>query len=197
MKLIRLISISTCAVALTACGNSINSREDAARAMQRIAAAGSSAGQQGSNLPGAGLDASFTVTVPGKSGSATVTIEAMELDGLNGMTLKEKITYDEFTLDGENTLDGTMEMVLSIDFALGSGSMSATMTQEMKGQIEMTGEYDSTLDFDVRMTANLADMGNQSGASIELVMDGTVTADGQTFTWANEKVVVETVDVSS
>ncbi len=197
MKLVRVLATATIALALSACGNSIATREDAARAMQRIGAAGSSAGQKGSKLPGSGLDANFSVTVPGKTGSATVTIKAMEISTTGGMTLTEEIVYDEFSYDGENTLHGRMDLVLTMNVALGENTASASLVQTMKGEIEMTGEYDSTVSFDLTMSSNMSDLGNQSGASIKIVMDGTVTADGQTFAWDNEAVVVETVDASS
>ncbi|MFN7130926.1 MAG: hypothetical protein ACK4N5_02515 [Myxococcales bacterium] len=195
MKLVRVIGIALCALSLTACANRIESKEDAARAMQRIGAAGNAAGNRQGQLPGPAAGQELSITVPGKTGTATVTIKAIEATA-DGLKLTEQIVYKEFSADGENTLDGTLDLVITAKFEFTDTTGSATIVMAMKGTVEMTGEYDSTVSFDLRMTSSTNDLRNQSGATIKVVMDGTVTADGKTFTYDNETIAVETVKAS-
>lgn len=185
MKSLKFVVLGAFAAALTACGggDSISSKEDAAKAMNRLAYATNSAGANQS--PGSNFGSEITVTVNGKQGTAKVT-QTVEFGGSSG-TVTQKIEYKDFSADDENVYNGTMTLKMDISGVGNSGSIKMTMT----GNVSMEGEYESDTEFDISISMTATELASQNGAKVTMVMDGHVTADGTRFDYANESVSVE------
>ncbi len=179
------------ALALVGCGSGIGSKQDAAGAMQRLSVASSSAsvGAQQSPLTSK-LKAGGTATVSGKSGSATVTYNGTVTDGGLSSTMSFHVVYAGYSADGKNTFDGTEDFSTKTAISVNPGSVSADVEMAMQGSVTMKGDYDSKVDFNIKSTASAASL-SASGGQVAVKLDGTVTADGQTYTFNNETLTVD------
>lgn len=187
MKAVKLFVVAGLATVLGGgCGNAIKSKEDAAKALNRLGFAGSSAGNQS---PGSGLGGDVTVTVKGKQGTAKVTIKTSAI-AAEGLSFVEEIVYDKFSADGKNVFNGTMSLTLSIKINLTNPS-GGSIDMKMVGAVDMTGEFDSKLECDVTMSMKFDDLKSQSGAKVSMTLNGKVKADGQEYVYNNETVTVE------
>ena len=187
MKTLKIAAFAILAVAFSACGSAIESKEDAAQALQRLAFATNSASADKQN-PGSGLTGDMTVTVQGKEGSATVTLS---VDSTTG-SLAANIVYDEFSADGVNTFDGDLATALKLHVDLENLLAGMQIDLTMKGAVVMEGEYDASLEVDVVFSMKLSDLENLDGARVEVTLDGRMSADGQEYVFENETLVVET-----
>ncbi|MGI5862663.1 MAG: hypothetical protein ACOX6T_11480 [Myxococcales bacterium] len=174
-------------MAISACGGGIESKEDAAKALQRLAFATKSASGDKAS-PGGALSGSLTMTVDGKEGSATVTYSFDLKTGL----FSADVTYDDFSADGVNTFDGNMSTTMAFKMDLENPLAGMSLDLTMKGEVEMTGEYNADIEVDVVFSMKVSDLENLEGASVEATIDGRVVADGEEYVFDNESLMIET-----
>lgn len=173
--------------ALSACSGGIGSKDDAAKALNRLMMASSSASTMSqASTPGltSKLAVGSTVTVSGKSGTATVKMTAQ--GGATGATATLDIAFSGFSADGKNTFEGT-ETYSSVT-ALSGGSLS--VSNKMVANVKMSGEYNAQIVSDVTVALSMTEM-SATGGKISMVINGTITADGKTYTFDNETFLVE------
>ena len=190
MKNVKILSFALVAMVLTACGGGIESKEDAAKALQRLAFATNNAGGKKAS-PGGALSGGMTITVDGKEGSATLTYA---IDTETGLFTAD-VTYDEFSADGENTFDGNLATTMKFSMDLENLLAGMSLDLTMKGEVEMSGEYDASLEVDVLFSMKVSDLENLDGASVKVTIDGRVAADGKEFVFDNESMTIETADL--
>jgi hypothetical protein len=184
MKSLKSFAVGS-ALALSACSGGIGSKQDAAQALSRLMVASSVASSQSQSQASAlqKLTINGTVTVSGRSGTATVTMKASGGSGDPSAALD--IAFSGFSADGKNTFDGTQEY--SVATAL--SGLSAAVTTSMNADVTMSGEYDAKMTCDVTIAMNAA-LTSTSG-KFSMTINGTVTADGKTYTFENESFEVD------
>jgi hypothetical protein len=187
MKTLKLTALAVLTLAVSACSNPVENKEDAAKAMQRLAFATKSAGAKNYNMAGAATQ-TLTATVAGKEGSATVNFSVNEETG----ALEAKINYDGFSADGNNTFDGNLDASLLVQLNLEDLSQGMSIDMHMSGAVTMSGDYDSDLSFDVILSMKLGDLDNLSGNVVQVTLDGWVDADGQRYTYDHETLSIDT-----
>ena len=181
---IRLALVALLALGLAACGGEetggpASAKADAAKAIQRLYAANKAASTGNSSSSGLGsrYSSEETTTVEGKQGKATVTTT---IESNVGTTVTNNITheilYEDFSSDGTNVFNGSETMVL--DQSVGESDVNQVIA--MKGDVTMTGEYDTRLVHDVTMTQDI------SGDSVSMTLTGTVDTDADTFSFSGE-----------
>jgi hypothetical protein len=190
MKVLESLAIAS-AFALSACSGGINSKDDAAKAMNHLREASSSALSGGSaaspSLPQEltqKLTIDGSVKVTGRSGTATVKMTSDASSSGGSATLE--ITFSGYSADGENTFDGTE--TYSVTTAV--SGLSATVTNSMKANVTISGEYNAKMTCDVALDMSASAASAKSG-NVSITLDGTVTADGKSFTFDHETVTVD------
>lgn len=176
MKMKSLLTLAL-ALVVSACGNSVGSKEDAAKAAQATQAAGGAATASSAMASPllAGATVGTSVSVTGKSGTADVKMLVDAND--NGGNVKYEITFNGFSSDGKNTFDGTMTYESNVS---GNGGGFGSVSTSQKGKVSMSGDFDSELDMDVKTAIEF------SGTSISMVIEGYVNADGTRYDYAKE-----------
>lgn len=182
MRIASRLALVALTFAAVACGSAVSSKEDAAKAANIIASQGAGAQSGAGSLIQQGIGSDFAITIPGKSGSAKLTMKTDASE--NGAVIAYSIEYAEFSADGKNTLDGKMDY--SVKVTGDASSMRSETT--MKGTVTLTGEFDSEIEMDVTMAADVA-MSAGKG-SVSLTMDGFVKADGTQYDYAHEAITV-------
>lgn len=185
MKSLKSFAVGS-ALALSACSGGIGSKQDAAQALNRLMVASSVASSQ-SQLQASGLQKltiNGTVTVSGRSGTATVTMKASSASGEPSAALD--IEFSSFSADGENTFDGTQSY--SVVTAL--SGLSAEVKTSMNADVTMSGEYNAKkMTCDVTIAVSAAR--TATSGKVSMTINGTVTADGKTFAFENESFEVD------
>lgn len=188
----RKLVLAVVACAAAACGG-ISTKEDAAKALGTVVSASQAAGSSraGSSLAPVGGEIDANVTLPGRSGSVTVTGKlSFTANGLNmDLTLK----YVEYSPDGVATLDGEIAYKVTTSAAASGGSATASASVQINGAVSLSGtDHDGDLELAITMTTDIVMTGTGGGGSFSAKarLDGTIKADGNTFTYANEEFAV-------
>ncbi len=160
------------AFVFSACSGGIDSKQDAAKALNRLMTASTTA-QQSAVASGLRqeLVLSDKVVIQGKSGTATVTFTS----GAGAVSFD--VAFSSFSSDGKNTIDGEESFAL-----VNPGALSLAMT--LMADVKMSGEFNANLKCDVKISVN--------AVSATMTIDGTVTADGKSFTFNNEEFGLDT-----
>ncbi|MCA9553699.1 MAG: hypothetical protein KC933_26905 [Myxococcales bacterium] len=90
------------------------------------------------------------------------------------------VTYDAYSSDGVDFIDG---QVVYTSRVITSGA-DVSVSHEEKGLVTISGSQDAVLDLDVAFRVDVAG----STGSVTVVVDGTVTADGETFSYSDESL---------
>jgi hypothetical protein len=185
----RKLALALVSMAAVACGG-ISSKEDAAKALGSVAQAGSSAKPAGS-LTVDGITVNVK-GVPGKSGTVDVdmTINGSDTGGNLVMTM----TFHNFSGDGVATLDGTMKYTVLTTVVTSGATITMDMDWLMEGKVTLSGtDHDGEVETNIHMISSASVTGaNTSNVSVaaKAKLKGTVTADGNAFTFDNEEFVV-------
>ncbi len=184
MKALKSLAIGS-VFALGACSGGIGSKQDAANAVSHLMVA--SLGAQTSAMV-AGSTEKITVggtaTVTGKSGSASVTYQASGTGGSGSATYA--IDFSKFSYDGKNTFDGSETFELGYD----TTSSSAQVKETLKADLTMSGAYSAELTCDVTISVSATELSATSG-KVSMTINGTVAADGKSYTFNNETLNVD------
>lgn len=193
MQILKMAVLGVAAVALASCGGesgkAIGSKEDAAKVAQRLGAMGASA--QPSPAGSGHKLFSGKTTVDGKSGSAEVSYTMnVEMSGTGtSVDYALDILFKGFSPDEVNTYDGTEKLTYKIDASSTGSSSSAKVAMKLEADLKVSGEYAADYKANVTMTIDASSMSATSG-SVTMVLDGTITADGATYTYENETITV-------
>ncbi len=187
MKNINISSAIILCLGLAACGGSggegapVSSKNDAAQATYRTQQTGDALQSQQSqslvvaqDIPGIGDDGVNTTTdfeIDGMDGKASVSLEAAVTGG--DVKTKYTIVYDTYSGNGVDYIDGTVVYTTEVETS-GAG---ASVNHTVKGTTVIWGTQAATLDMDTTLSVTAG----AAGASV--TMDGTVIADGETFTF--------------
>jgi len=198
MRALKYFAIAL-AFASSACGGGIRSKDDAAKALNRLMMAAENAkavaqadllmqrmAQEMSSGKAPG-EFNGSVTARGKSGSATVTYK-VEVRS-NGQTATHDTAFLDFSYDGKNTFDGTGSTSFATAFEPGS-LPPLTVTTSMKASVTMSGEYSTKMTCDVTITMIAFDVFATSG-KVPMTISGIVSSDGRRFTFNNERFEVD------
>lgn len=181
MKALRFLAV-TSIFSLGACSGGIDSKEDAATALNRLMMASSNASTM-AGASTAGLTSMFSVdaavTVNGRSGTATVKTTAA--GSFTGASASLDIAFSGFSADGKNTFDGN-ETYSNV--AAFSGT-SFSVNRKLVADVKISGEYNAQMTCDVNVAMS-ATAQSETGGKVTMVIDGTVTAQGRTFRFENE-----------
>lgn len=185
-KLIAPALTLTTAFSLAACGGgggSISNKQDAAQAAYAVQQTGDDVqGRQSQGLFAAQFDPGGGVTteydVDGASGKASVKLEATVTEA--DVQARYTVTYDAYSSDGVDFIDG---QVVYTSRVITSGA-DVSVSHEEKGLVTISGSQDAVLDLDVAFRVDVAG----STGSVTVVVDGTVTADGETFSYSDESL---------
>ena len=190
MKSLMLLVVA--AFALAACGGGgapVSSKQDAAKVVQRLQSMGTSSTTAQSLTAGI-----INVNVNGKSGKLSASYD-MQVN-INGSSVDTSYTIDAtfsgYSPDGKNTYDGTEHESYVVHAGTLGGTASGSVVMTIKSDVTLSGEYSGKVNIDLTMTIDAAAM--TSSASVAMELNGTVTADGTTYTFDHENI---TVDASS
>jgi hypothetical protein len=167
----RHVLVALCGgVLLAGCGAKIGSKQDAANAIHSLTLAGNAAYTNTNN--GANVNA----TVTGKNGgTATVSISTTSSNAT--MT----VNFNNFD-DGRNTFNGSMTYAFDATYT----SSSVNLGWMMNGTVTMSGSYNDTLSVNnLTETVSVVELAQNSG-QVSVNLNGTVIADGDTYTFSNE-----------
>ena len=131
---------------------------------------------------GAGTQAEVKVSCP-HGGTVAIKIDVETM----GTNIAYDLTYDGCNFDGATSMKGTLHMTFDI---LTSGTTSVQMALHLKGRIEFWGEVSDFIDVDVTETVSQSDL-STGGSQVELVLSGTITDSSGTYTYAEERIVVD------
>jgi len=136
-----------------------------------------------------GASANVDIKVSGqKSGSATLAVDALgTLIGIPDGSAVFKVKYDNFSDDGKVFYNGTLSLAVSFDFDETDTSASGNINIRFRGKLEMSGEISDFLDADVTEVVAF-NVVAQSGASVSLVLDGSIKTATETHTYTKETV---------
>lgn len=178
--------------ALAACGGPggegapVSGKGDAAQAAARVQQTGDSLQSSKSQglvaaqtIPGIdqdGVNATTEWTVDGAEGSAKITLDASVTGG--DVQASYVIEYDAYSSDGVDFIDGRIEYTSSVS----TGGDGVSVRHSVKGSAVIWGTQAADLVLDATLSV---DVGG-AGGSVNVTMDGSVTADGQTFTYDGE-----------
>lgn len=174
-------------LALGACSGGIESKEDAAKAVNRLMMASSSASTMaGASTPGltSVFSAGAAVTVNGRSGTARV--KATAEGSFTGVSASLDIAFSGFSADGKNTFDGDSSYS---NIAAFSGP-SFSLNKKLLANVKMSGEYNAQVICDVTVAMSATAV-SATGPKVTMVINGTVTAHGKTFRFDNETFSVD------
>ncbi len=178
-------------MALVACGGGVNSKEDAAKVVQRLGAIG--AGSTSTVQSGLTSSKLFNVSVTGKSGTATASIDLdMDMDiSLTSVAFNYTVdlTFKDFSPDGDNYYSGTEKVVFSLNAASSENKATGIVAMIIKANVETKGDYNSKLTADLTMTLDASVIKATSG-KVSMTLNGTVTADGTTYAYDHEQLEV-------
>lgn len=128
-----------------------------------------------------GVNASTEYTVDGADGTAKVSLQASVTGG--DVQASYIIEYSGYSSNGIDYIDGKLEYVSRV---LTSGD-GVSVSHQVKGQADIWGTQASSLDVDTTLTVDVSG----SAGTVSVEMDGTVTADGETFVYDGETFGVQ------
>jgi hypothetical protein len=168
-----------------ACSKPVETKEDATAVSHQAASAGQTATQQ-ALIKLSIAQPGTTVEVKGQTGTAKVSvISDVDTGGARTTTnFAVRIEFVGYSPDGDNTYDGWLDERVGV-VADGSG---AKVAFTLKGDLKVSGDYDSHLVLDLTMSVDAAKAQPGSSGSVEVVMKGTVKADGKTWVF-DENVI--------
>lgn len=198
MKTMKMLILGVAAVALASCGGgdegkAISSKEDAAKVVQRLSSTGAAfqPSPSGSGQKFFDFETSGETSVDGKSGSAKIkyTMKLSTTGTVSNVDYVLDILFSDFSSDEKNTYDGTEKLTYKIDAATSGSTSTAKVAMKIEADLKMTGEYAGDVKANVTMTVDASSVTATSG-SVTMVLDGTITADGTTYTYNNETITV-------
>jgi hypothetical protein len=187
MKTLMLLVVA--AFALAACGGGgapVSSKQDAAKVAQRLQSMGTSSTTAQSLT--AGL---INVNVNGKSGKMSASVDMQTNMSGTGVDISYAIdaTFSGYSPDGKNTYDGTEHESYTVHAGSLGGTASGSVTVTINSDVTVSGEYASKVKVDLTMTLDATAM--TGSGSVSMVLNGTVIADGTTYTFDHETISVE------
>jgi hypothetical protein len=133
---------------------------------------------------------SGTVTAgPPGSGSADITMELVtygaEAPYDSAAQMIMNLTFNAYSEDGQAFLDGTLNQDLTIE----ASQTLMKMKAPMDGTLTESGTYNNSLTMDIDQVVTV-DMTDQQHPTITAVINGSVTANGSTYTFNDETIVM-------
>lgn len=191
-NLIRLSLMGVVAASLVACGGSRlkPGKENAAAAMYQ-------ASQGASSRPGGLMDllrqnAGTTVDVTADcphGGSVTVHLVA-DTSSTTG-ALRFDLRYANCSYNGRTSMNGTLATEMSSTFS--GTSLAAAL--HMTGRVDFSGEVSDFIDVNITETLDASKLAASEGASVNLVLNGTIRTSAETYTYTNETINIVAGDL--
>jgi len=121
-----------------------------------------------------------------KSGTATLSVDVLgNIGSLPSGAVAFNVKYDNFSDDGKVFYNGTLKLAVGFDFDTTDDSASGNVSMKFKGKLDISGEISDFLEADVTETVSFAVLA-QSGASVSIVLDGSIKTATETHTYAKE-----------
>lgn len=183
---IRLALVAAFTLAVTSCAPGARlggGKEGAAEAL--FQASSPATGARGAALQ-AFKSGAFTgsIKVDGrKSGSATLSADVIA--SVKQGEVAYSVKYDNFSDDGKVFYNGTLTVGVGFKFDVSDDAASGDVQISFKGRLKMSGEIDDFLEADITETLAFSAIA-ASGASVSIVLDGTIQTATETHTYANE-----------
>lgn len=196
-SLYRFSLLAVCATGLFACGGGAKIAPTKEGAASAAFAAGRGGGSTHSTMravlqPVTGLvSATATARCP-NGGTVKVTTHIDTSGTSTALTLE--VIYDDCNYDGESSMRGTVNMVMSS--VIDGQSVATAMT--MTGRVEFSGAISDYVVMDLTQTVDVSKISATTG-SVQLVLDGTVTTSSGTYSYDQETIVVtaDTIEAAS
>jgi hypothetical protein len=196
MRCVAWMWVGVVAAASSACGRSLETKEELARAM-----AGASVATTGSSGETANVSATGTepiqlppsITVRGAhSGQATLSVNPVgAVVGLVGRGILFDVGYADYSVDGFNHLDGDLSVLANFEYLPALLEDPRTDFEvSLVGRIRVSGVVSDEARLNLRVKCNLADLTELPG-QLKLRLRGSVTASQTQFDFHDEDVILE------
>ncbi len=185
MKSLKLTVLGVLSLALAACGGSIQSKEDAVKVLQRLESMGAGASTSRQGLTEKLF--TFGVNLPGESGTAScqVSTDLVTTETSVEMTFDISATMKAFSPDGRNSYDGTESLHYTLSAGVTDTTATGSVSMTVVADMQVAGDYNNHVTADVTVTLDARAIAATSG-TVTMTVDGTITADGTTYTYDPE-----------
>jgi hypothetical protein len=196
MRCVAWMWVAVVAAASSACGRSLETKEELARAMAGASVATTGSSGETSNLSATGeepIRLSPLITVRGAhSGEATLSVNPVgAVVGLVGHGILFDVAYADYSMDGLNHLHGDLSVLANFDYLPAMPEDPRTDFEvSLVGRIRVSGVVSDEARLNLRVKCNLADLTEFPG-QLKLRLRGSVAASQTQFDFHDEDVIID------